>query len=279
MSAAVSEWGSNGSSIINSFGEEARNIYSVIALPYTKTTKVIPFSASSTLSAGTVVLTIDGKSISTDIEAGTTLADAVKKINEWRFEDYSDWSNKLYNENSIAISYTKNTAAPDVSIEFDGGTTGLTMGTITDASATENLYYYYTDYTFDNWGNTSHWTRLYQWFPSYSIVKGAIEILQSKFPNARIIMWCPGAYNILEQDYTSSFNINDFYANDEEYKKNRERQQKMKEIAEYYHIECIDVDAECGITPKNFTQFYNFNNVHPKAAGYKRWGEVIGRYI
>ena len=54
----------------------------------------------------------------------------------------------------------------------------------------------------------------------------------------------------------------------------------LKDIAELYGWQYIDVDKLSGITPFNVVPTFNdYNNVHMKKDGYTRSAECIAKYI
>ena len=271
----TSAWANNFSTIMAQFSSN-RAVNSVVKSKYTNVIYSINFSGS-TIAAGTATLTIDGEVFATEINAGMTLNEAVARINEWRFEDYTAWKN-TQSGSSILIQRTDGgSSAPTVT--FDGGTTGLSLTDVTNDSADVYVYHYFASYDVSDWDDSSKWILYSEWAPAYMLVKGAVEALQASFPKAKIIVWAPTSYNISEASYSSDFNIDNFYATETSYLGNLKSQEVMQNVAEYYNLPFIDVNKLCGITPKNITQFNNFNDVHPKGAGYIRFGETIAQFM
>ena len=64
------------------------------------------------------------------------------------------------------------------------------------------------------------------------------------------------------------------------YKGGQTSKKSIKDIAELFGWQYIDVDKLCGISPFNVTPTFNdYNNVHMKKDGYRFSAECIAKYI
>ncbi|WP_277232049.1 SGNH/GDSL hydrolase family protein [Phocaeicola salanitronis] len=254
----------------------------------------IPFSADS-VTAGIIKLTIDSRDFNISVEEGDNLEDALTKLNDWAFNDYTDWSNESSKgqtrTDSIELRYIGENADAPYDISFDSGTTGIIMGSIEESITTGSQRYFFNSFDLKEWNTTSKWIAT-NGTACYPSMKALIEYLKEKFPSTEIVVWAvqwlqcykPTSGkkpNFANETYSGSgvyvLNIDEYYANTSvaNYLSSKEA---MKNTAEYYNCRFLDVDKACGINIFNmFEGYYNENNLHPKVQGYERWGETLAR--
>lgn len=237
--------------------------------------RVITFLAiNETLHAGNFVLNIDGHDFSTQIEEGMYLRDAVSAIFTWSFREYTNWKNVSKTGGSITIVYEGTSSDASINFSYSENGTGISCTLGEQSSASTDVYRYFASENVNDWLDKSKWVYYAgPWDNPYASFKGVIETLQENFPNAILVPFTMFD-NVLKEDYYNPrFDMVDYRTNT--FPKMYKRVKVLLDVAEYYFIKGIDVLKLCGISPFNFTAFYNYNNVHPKAEGYKRIAETL----
>lgn len=237
--------------------------------------RVITFIVSNeTLHAGNFVLTIDGHDFSTQIEEGMYLRDAVSAIFTWSFREYTNWKNVSKTGGSITIVYEGTSSDASINFSYSENGTGISCSLGEQSSASTDVYRYFASENVNDWLDKSKWVYYAgPWDNPYASFKGVIETLQENFPNAILVPFTMFDNTLKEDYYNPRFDMVDYRTNT--FPKMYKRVKVLLDVAEYYFIKGIDVLKLCGISPFNFTAFYNYNNVHPKAEGYKRIAETL----
>lgn len=238
-------------------------------------TCTVTFSASS-ISSGTFEITLDGVTISTELTAGMTLAQAVNKIMEWQFGDYTDWVNVSKTDNSITFRYNGEGQAA-FNFSYNAGGTGLSAsaGSITDIG--ESIYRYYASNTMGGWNTFSKWIRVVDWYQGYMQNKGVMEMLQENFPESIIVVLGIPNWRMTQSDFDDL----DYYefTHTESFLLSQSRKEGFLECGKMYDCKTVDVEELSGISPINYLTFYNPDEVHPKPVGYERWAETIAKEL
>lgn len=291
--ASSKAWKENFSTDLPSIlSSNTPKLRSVIKTTFNTKQLTLPFSAT-TIQAGTIILTIDGKDFNITIEDGETLSDAITKLNDWAFNDFTDWSNAgtkgQVRVDSIVLTYIGENIEAPYNITFSGGTTGITMGNISETTTRGEQRYQFNSLNLEDWNNTSKWLSTNGTI-CYPAMKGLLEYLKENFPSTEIIVWSVqwlACYKptsdkkptFATETYNGSgvyaLNIDEYYANTSvaQYLSSKEG---MKKAAEYYNCRFLDVDKACGINIFNmFNGYYNENDLHPKKLGYEKWGETL----
>lgn len=293
--ASSQNWKENFSADLPSIlSSNTPKLRSVIKATYDTKKLTLPFSATA-VNAGTIILTIDSQDFNITIEDGESLADAITKLNDWAFDDYTDWSNAetkgQIRNNSIELKYIGDNVDASYNITFNGGTTGITLGSISETTTSGTQRYQFNSLDLGEWSTTTKWlpTNGRTCYPS---MKGLLEYLKETFPLTEIVVWAVqwlSCYkptsdkqpNFAHETYAGSgvyaLSIDEYYANTSvaNYLSSKEG---MRKAAEYYNCRFLDVDKACGINIFNmFEGYYNENDLHPKVQGYERWGETLAK--
>ena len=265
----------NYQSLLSSVDSSSRKKRTTLKSSIKTVSRTITFGGiNETLHAGNFVLTIDGHDFSTQISEGMYLIDAVSAIFSWSFREYTNWKNVSKTGNTITIVYEGSSSDVPISFSHTDNGTGISCSISEPSSASTDVYRYFASENVDEWLDKSKWVYYAgPWDNPYASFKGVIEILQENFPNAILVPFTmfDNAFN--EGNYNPRFDMVDYRTN--RFPKMYKRVKVLLDVAEYYFIKGIDVLKLCGISPFNFTAFYNYNNVHPKAEGYKRIAETL----
>ena len=262
------------------------------------------FSLSGTTSAGHVEIIFNSSTgtqyrSGIDIEANLTLNEALTEINQIQFGDTGcKWENLNHHESitdgKLQFTYTGgiDDADAELKVEFNLGETGLALvpdsGNIESSELEVGMYF--ISRNISNWANKDYW----QMYPSsYSFIRGAIEYLTENIPEAKIVIFSmPGiAWNfdtgiLTDRDGTE---VNVKYA-DGNINCNAIKNTKMyafavgantglKNVAEFYSVQFIDVEKLCGFNPNNWSTYYNSNDGHCKPIGYERIADVLANSV
>ena len=255
-------------------------------------TLVFSFTEGETLNTD-VTVTIkfgeDGNQINTTLTTGMSLDECVSKINDWAFQEYSDWTNA--NKGTTGIT--------EIDLSYSGGDDGNpdVLATVT-YSVESNLqcevnfsdkynsfYYVYSLATKDGLSTKSNWvahgSSAIGWFYPQPLM-GVISLMGKHYPNAKIVICGIGNYSTSEADSVfSDGTINcDKILNSTSAKQGVTSWEISKDFAEKFKLQFIDIDHLCGITPYNmYPTYYNYNDVHLKGVGYNKWAECIANNI
>ena len=104
----------------------------------------------------------------------------------------------------------------------------------------------------------------------YGAYKGLLNYLITNLPKTVKFFWLiPTRFNL---NWGSAPNdLYDYISNDSY----QDLVKIQEDICKLYGVPILDMQQKSGINLKNGSDFYYNNNVHPKDAGYQRWGETI----
>lgn len=163
-----------------------------------------------------------------------------------------------------------------ITLQFtDTGGTGMTCSVSTTTEALYGTLRFFNGSNLDSdWNNPSKWLT---GIDTSSAWKSIIEWLQALYPKLRIFVMNAPAISITKNDYLMENDMYDSKRFNDDLEENRtKRLSSLQGVADYYYLTMIDVWGHCGIHLNNLTEYYNETaNVHPKQAGYERWGEYI----
>ena len=265
----------NYQSLLSSIATSSRKKRTTLKSSIKTVSRTITFGViNETLHAGNFVLNIDGHDFSTQIEEGMYLRDAVSAIFAWSFREYTNWKNVSKTANSITIVYEGSSSDASINFSHSENGTGISCSLGEQSSASTDVYRYFASENVNDWLDKSKWVYYAgPWDNPHASFKGIVETLQENFPNAILVPFTMFDDALNEGNYSPRFDMVDYRTNI--FPKMYKRVKVLLDIAEYYFIKGIDVLKLCGISPFNFTAFYNYNNVHPKAEGYKRIAETL----
>ena len=255
-------------------------------------TLIFSFSEGGTLNTNCVAKIHFGndtsKIISTTLSSGMSLTDCVDAINQWAFNEYSTWINPskgTQGNTEILLNYSSTVGGDSSSIAKLEVTNSanLTMQQPTiSVQATSWIHQYGLKDT-SGLRKSSSWLRTggnVNWsFPNAML--GAMQYIGKYSPKTKFVflgIW----NNSIQEDYIyedGSVNPYDLMKSSS-YKGGQISKKSIKDIAELFGWQYIDVDKLCGITPFNVTPTFNdYNNVHMKKDGYRVSAECIAKYI
>lgn len=283
---------SNWSNVINDLG--ISDIKKSIEFEYlASASQVIKFSFNDgdVLSQDTIV-TIkfeDSSKIDTSLTAGMTLEECVSKINDWAFQEFSDWTNSDKGSTGITeinLSYSGDESGnpEELAVVSQSVDTNL-VATVEPSVKYNKFYYVYSLPTTDGLTTKANWlahgsSAIGWYFPNP--LMGALDLLGKYYPNAKVVVCGIGNYSTAEADTVysdGSINANAIL-NSSSQTQGLQSKAICKNFAETFHLQFIDIDDLCGITAYNmYPTYYDYNNVHLKEAGYHKWAECIANNI
>ena len=253
---------------------------------------VFSFSNGSTLSTDCVAKIHFGddtsKTISTTLSSGMSLTDCVDAINQWAFNEYSTWVNPskgTQGNTKIILNYSSEVGGDSSTIaNFEvTNSANLVMQPPTISVNTTSWIHQYGLKDTSGLRKSSSWLRSggnVNWALPNAML-GAMQYMGKYSPKTKFVflgIW----NNSMQKDYIyedGSVNPYDLMKNSS-YKYGQISKKSIKDIAELFGWQYIDVDKLCGITPFNVTPtFNNYNNVHMKKDGYRVSAECIAKYI
>ena len=265
----------NYQSLLSTISTSLRKKRTTLKSSIKTVSRVITFRViNETLHAGNFVFNIDGHDFSTRIEEGMNLRDAVSAIFTWSFREYTNWKNVSKTDNSITIVYEGSSSDAPIKFAHSSNGTGLSSSLGEQSSASTDIYRYFASEYVSEWLDKSKWVYYAgPWDNPYASFKGVVETLQENFPNAILVPFTmfDNAFN--EGNYNPRFDMVNYRTN--RFPRMYKRVKVLLDVAEYYLIKGIDVLKLCGISPFNYLTFYNYSDVHPKVAGYKRIAETL----
>lgn len=254
----------------------------VLKMYYSLNSKVIAFTSSGNLHAGSFSLNIGDNVFSVDVSEGDTISQALTKLNEWVFSDNSDWANvnphTEITTNKLTIKYI-GSGSPQVDITVTDSGTGISLDNVSDSVSVDFKYLLFMSHNPSDWSNKDKW-KLYDRNTNhygYSIIKGMIELAQKLFPKTIFVLWYPNSLNLSNGVTNYADGSLNYYATrsnnywSQEELKGRDA---WKACAELYSCRFIDVSRNSNISLINYSSWYN-SEIHPINAGYERWGDII----
>lgn len=255
-------------------------------------TLIFSFSEGETLNTDCVAKIYFGEDtsnfISTELTQGMTLSECVDAINQWAFDEYSTWTNPTkgtQGNTEILLNYSSAVGGDSSSIAKLEVTNGanLTMQQPTiSVQATSWIHQYGLKDT-SGLRKSSSWLRSggnVNWSLPNAML-GAMQYMGKYSPKTKFVflgIW----NNSMQEDYIyedGSVNPYDLMKSSS-YIGGQTSKESIKNIAELFGWQYIDVDKLCGITPFNVTPTFNdYNNVHMKRDGYRVSAECIAKYI
>lgn len=242
----------------------------VINIPYYGTGKNLKITGLPT-SNGNVSIIVAGKTYSIAVTTADTIQTLLVKILEYQYELVSDAANA----DGLSVDFYYPTG---VNVTFNANGTGMTT-LITDTTTAQVFAprYFMGEANSTDWNNPAKWSSS---TPSMNAaMRGLIEYLQKNMPLCEIIWVIPNRYGVTLANYLRADgtpDIDAFNASDTGYQTLCSRQ---KAVCDLYNIRYVDLNKKSGITLYNLLTYYNENNVHPKTAGYEKWGEMIYKML
>ena len=204
-----------------------------------------------------------------------TMAYVIERIFEY---DYGDDINKSKGEDGSSVAFASEYAL-SITFEDTGGTGMQTRTSQGSGISRKPVYYLGSSIEDDSWGNTANWD---SYCDNAQGMECIIRMLKAKYPKARIFlaMFPYNKCNITDYYNTERKIFNDvafFYSTP---RVNARRYRKfLQNVGTFFDVSILDVDAEIGITPENYSTYYPVNNVHPLPAGYIRIGEIVSSML
>lgn len=218
-----------------------------------------------------------------------TLEECVSRINDWAFQEFSDWTNANKGTTGITeiyLSYSgDDDGKPDILATITYSTECNLQCEVNFTNKYSSFYYVYSLATKDGLSTKSNWvahgSSAIGWFYPQPLM-GAISLIGKHYPNAKTVICGIGNYFTSEADSVfADGTINcDKILNSKSAKQGVISWEISKEFADNFRLQFIDIDHLCGITPCNmYPTYYKYNDVHLKEAGYNKWAECIASNI
>ena len=249
------------------------------------------FSDGETLTVDTIVSIIigNGTKMDTSLTAGMTLEECVYAINDWAFQENSDWLNAnkgTHGLTKITLTYSGgNDGDPNAKAQISQSVQSNLVFDVEFTSTYTQMYRVYKLPDTSGLNDISNWvahgSSAIGWFYPQPFM-GAMYLLGKYFPNAKAVFCGIDSYNTSQEDSVfadGTINAEAIFSS-QSHTDAKVSKQLTKKFAETFNYQYIDIGDLCGITPYNmYPTFYNYNNVHMKEAGYHRWAECIANYI
>lgn len=266
--AAESYWSNNFAAIVGGYTAQKG---ACINIPYYGSGKNLKVTGVASKD-GIITLTVNGTQYSIEVLSTHSITDIVTKILEYQYGLVTDSPNA----DGVSVDFYY---SDGVTLTFaDTDNTGVLIS-ITD---TDTAQIYLGKFFI---GETSEWANSAKWVNSvslYAAYRGLLEYLQTELPTTEIYWFIPTRYGIALSSYIRADGTPDLDA----YNASWSYQVYdvglvliQRNVCELYKIKYLDVNASCGITLYNLLSYYYESNVHPKIAGYDKWGETINNLI
>ena len=227
-------------------------------------------------------------SISTELTAGMTLSDCVDAINQWAFDEYSTWTNPTkgtQGNTEILLNYSSYIGGDSSSVaklEITNNANLVMEAPTISVQATSWIHEYGLK-DVSGLKKSSSWLRTggaVNWSLPNAML-GALQYMGKYSPKTKFVFLGIWNNNMKESYVYADGTVNPYsLLNSSDYKNGQKSKQSIKDIAELFGWQFIDVDKLCGITPFNVTPTFNdYNNVHMKTDGYRISAECIAKYI
>lgn len=253
---------------------------------------VFSFSNGNTLSADCVAKIHFGddtsKTISTTLSSGMSLTDCVDAINQWAFNEYSTWVNPskgTQGNTKILLNYSSEVGGDSSTIanfEVTNSANLVMQQPTISVKATSWIHEYGLKDT-SGLKKSSSWLRsggFVNWALPNAML-GAMQYMGKYSPKTKFVFLGIWKNEMKEEYKYADKSVNPYdLMKSSSYKGGQTSKKSIKNIAELFGWQYIDVDKLCGITPFNVTPtFNNYNNVHMKKDGYRVSAECIAKYI
>ena len=253
---------------------------------------VFSFSNGNTLSTDCVAKIHFGndtsKTISTTLSSGMSLTDCIDAINQWAFNEYSTWVNPskgTQGNTKILLNYSSEVGGDSSTIaNFEvTNSANLVMQQPTISVNATSWIHEYGLKDISGLRKSSSWLRSggYVNWSLPNAMLGAMQYIGEHSPKTKFVflgIW----NNEMKEEYKYADNSVNPYdlIKSSSYQAGQTSKKSIKDIAELFGWQYIDVDKLCGITPFNVTPTFNdYNNVHMKKDGYRVSAECIAKYI
>jgi hypothetical protein len=274
--ALMSDWASNPKNILSSIPASNRQLGTMLLLSSLKNGKNIAITTLPT-SAGT--FTINLKYGGLDYTYGITVAagesreSILDKILEYDYPLISD----TLADDGLSIDFCEEAGTNNLRILYDAGNTGIVLNITDTSNAKSKSGIFYDAESIDEWEDSSKWIDT---IPLYRAWKGIVEYCAKTYPNATIcIMALISRSGDIPDDYLNTDGTYNQLAYRDTLKRQEELVKALKEIAEMYSVQFIDVGHNDGVNIANLNTYYPTPNAHPYDNLYKRWGEILANKL
>jgi len=248
-------------------------------------TLTFSFSSGTTLNTDTIAtINFGTNTVSTNLTTGMTIEECVNAINQWAFQEFTTWinSNKgVFGGVDIPLTYSSVVGgnSTEIGILTTSTVCNLQMNTptISVVSSAFTLQYSSNDVSglniASNWltsGGNVNWVRPHT-------MLGALAYIGKYSPFTKWVFLGLWNNNFLNSYVYPDGTINPYSLfKNNSYIYGQYSKKGLKNIAELFGGQYIDVDKLSGINPFNIVPtFNNYNDVHMKQEGYLRSLEVI----
>jgi len=248
-------------------------------------TLTFSFSSGTTLNTDTIAtINFGTNTVSTNLTTGMTIEECVNAINQWAFQEFTTWinSNKgVFGGVDIPLTYSSVVGgnSTEIGILTTSTVCNLQMNTptISVVSSAFTLQYSSNDVSglniASNWltsGGNVNWVRPHT-------MLGALAYIGKYSPFTKWVFLGLSNNNFLNSYVYPDGTINPYSLfKNNSYIYGQYSKKGLKNIAELFGGQYIDVDKLSGINPFNIVPtFNNYNDVHMKQEGYLRSLEVI----
>jgi len=248
-------------------------------------TLTFSFSSGTTLNTDTIAtINFGTNTVSTNLTTGMTIEECVNAINQWAFQEFTTWinSNKgVFGGVDIPLTYSSVVGgnSTEIGILTTSTVCNLQMNTptISVVSSAFTLQYSSNDVSglniASNWltsGGNVNWVRPHT-------MLGALAYIGKYSPFTKWVFLGLCNNNFLNSYVYPDGTINPYSLfKNNSYIYGQYSKKGLKNIAELFGGQYIDVDKLSGINPFNIVPtFNNYNDVHMKQEGYLRSLEVI----
>lgn len=275
---------SNWSTFLNYFSTSEKKAGVIARLPITPDQSnpngsKITFSGT-VATAGQISFDWFGNTYAVNVAIGDTLQDIVNKFINYSFG--AGCTDVDGGNGSLIVFYYQSGVSSAKITNFNGGSTGISATIIDATGAADYCWAFKGDIAseFDdisNWGDAMGLTLC-------SIYKGIVNYLQRTFPEANLYWVLPFSLSPGSQSDTTYRDANgkldmDKYKNSPAYKNRQNLFTIQKEVCEYYGVPYIDLFTQAGMGVNNLETYIPYNDVHPRAIGYKRYAEYIAKLM
>lgn len=239
----------------------------------------ITFSGTVT-TAGQISFDWFGTTYAINVEVGDSLQYIVDKFLNYSFgagsTDVDGGNGSL-----IVFYYISGQSGAKIT-NFVGGNTGISA-TIVDAAGADDYCFAFKGDTASEFDDITNWDSARN-LTLYSIYKGIVNYLQRTFSEANLYWVMPFSLNPGSQSDTTYRDANgkldmDKYKNSPSYKNRQNLFAIQKEVCEYYGVPYIDLFTQAGMGVNNLETYIPYNDVHPRAIGYKRYAEYMAKLM